>query len=62
MAIDHRSPPFPSRPPKDEDRPVSSLIATIPAPDERVEQWHISPLVDLGAYSLQRTLGRPQVS
>jgi len=24
----------------------------IPAPDERVEQWHLSPLIDLGAYSL----------
>ena len=35
MAIDHRSPPFPSKPPKDDERPVSSLIATIPPPDER---------------------------
>lgn len=24
----------------------------LPTPDERVDQWHISPLVDLGAYSL----------
>ena len=24
----------------------------LPAPDERVEQWHLSPLIDLSAYSL----------
>ena len=32
MAIDHRSPPFPSARPSDEQRPVSSLVATIPPP------------------------------
>ena len=30
MAIDHRSPPFPSARPDDAERPVSSLISTIP--------------------------------
>jgi bifunctional enzyme CysN/CysC len=32
MAIDHRSPPFPSTRPSDDQRPVSSLVATIPPP------------------------------
>jgi bifunctional enzyme CysN/CysC len=35
MAIDHRSPPFPSVRPPDEQRPVSSLISTIPAPSSQ---------------------------
>jgi bifunctional enzyme CysN/CysC len=34
MAIEHRSPPFPSQPPADDARPVSSLVASIPAPAE----------------------------
>ncbi|PRP96927.1 bifunctional sulfate adenylyltransferase subunit 1/adenylylsulfate kinase [Enhygromyxa salina] len=34
MAIDHRSPPFPSQAPADAERPVSSLVQTIPAPDQ----------------------------
>jgi bifunctional enzyme CysN/CysC len=34
-AIDHRSPPFPRQPPADDARPVSSLVAEIPAPAER---------------------------
>ncbi|PRP91202.1 Bifunctional enzyme CysN/CysC [Enhygromyxa salina] len=33
MAIDHRSPPFPSHRPPDDERPVSSLVSTIPEPD-----------------------------
>ncbi|KIG16639.1 Sulfate adenylyltransferase subunit 1 [Enhygromyxa salina] len=33
MAIDHRSPPFPSQRPADAERPVSSLVQTIPPPD-----------------------------
>jgi len=32
MAIEHRSPPFPSLAPADDSRPVSTLIQTIPAP------------------------------
>ncbi|HLT38313.1 MAG TPA: GTP-binding protein, partial [Enhygromyxa sp.] len=35
MAVEHRSPPFPSQPPADDARPVSSLVETIPAPAER---------------------------
>ena len=35
MAVEHRSPPFPSQAPSDDQRPVSSLVATIPAPAER---------------------------
>ncbi|HVH97906.1 MAG TPA: sulfate adenylyltransferase subunit CysN, partial [Enhygromyxa sp.] len=35
MAIDHRSPPFPSQPPADDTRPVSSLVATIPPAAEQ---------------------------
>jgi bifunctional enzyme CysN/CysC len=35
MAIEHRSPPFPSQPPADDARPVSSLVGSIPAPAER---------------------------
>jgi bifunctional enzyme CysN/CysC len=34
MAIDHHSPPFPSRRPPDAERPVTSLVETIPEPDE----------------------------
>ncbi|MFO7564000.1 MAG: sulfate adenylyltransferase subunit CysN [Enhygromyxa sp.] len=34
MAIEHRSPPFPSQPPADDERPVSSLVETVPAPAE----------------------------
>jgi bifunctional enzyme CysN/CysC len=34
MAIEHRSPPFPSQAPADEARPVSSLVQSIPAPAE----------------------------
>ena len=30
MAIDHHSPPFPSRRPPDAERPVTSLAETIP--------------------------------
>ena len=33
MAIEHRSHPFPSRRPADAERPVSSLVDTIPEPD-----------------------------
>lgn len=35
MAIDHRSYPFPAKPPADDARPVSSLVSTIPPPDPK---------------------------
>jgi bifunctional enzyme CysN/CysC len=35
MTIEHRSPPFPSQPPADDARPVSSLVQSIPAPAEQ---------------------------
>ena len=35
MAIDHHSPPFPSTRPADSERPVSSLVSTIPPVTER---------------------------
>ncbi|EDM74009.1 sulfate adenylyltransferase, large subunit [Plesiocystis pacifica SIR-1] len=34
MAVDHRSYPFPAKAPADADRPVSSLVETIPPPAE----------------------------
>ncbi|NVB39806.1 bifunctional sulfate adenylyltransferase subunit 1/adenylylsulfate kinase [Pseudenhygromyxa sp. WMMC2535] len=53
MAVEHRSYPFPAKPPAAEDRPVSSLIETIPAPDSS-DQETLEFLADYESRTLLR--------